>query len=183
MPAPSETFVALLRGVNVGGTNMLPMRDLVVLVEKAGGSAVRTYIQSGNVVFRGPKATGAQWPARIAGAIEKRFGLAVPVVMRTAAELAKVARGNPFLAAGAGPDRLYVAFLADRPAAAAAAALDPNRSPPDAFAVVGREVFLHLPNGGGRSKLTNDYLERQLATTSTIRNWRTVLALLDLTRS
>lgn len=183
MPSPPKTFVALLRGINVGGKNKLPMVDLVKVFEGAGARAVRTYIQSGNVVFEAAAAAAERMPARIAVAIEARFGLHVPVVMRRAEELAKVARDNPLLAAGADADTLHVAFLADRPGAAAVRALDPARSPGDTFVVQGRDVFLHLPNGVARSKLTNDWFDRQLATTSTIRNWRTVLALLGLTRA
>jgi uncharacterized protein (DUF1697 family) len=104
----------------------------------------------------------------------------VPVVLRSAAELRAVVRGNPFLEAGADPATLHVAFLADRPTAAAAASLDPARSPPDAFAVRGREVYLHLPNGGARSKLTTAWLDARLDTVSTVRNWRTVERLLAL---
>jgi uncharacterized protein (DUF1697 family) len=89
-------------------------------------------------------------------------------------------RGNPFLEAGADIGTLHVAILADAPAAAKVKALDPDRSPPDAFAVRGREIYLQCPNGYGRTKLTNAYFDSKLATTSTVRNWRTVLKLVEL---
>jgi uncharacterized protein (DUF1697 family) len=103
------------------------------------------------------------------------------VVTRTAGELRGVLRGNPFLRAGAEAETLHVMFLADRPTPARVAALDSRRSPPDEFEVKGREVYLRLPNGGARTKLTNAYFDAKLATTSTVRNWRTVLKLVEMT--
>jgi uncharacterized protein (DUF1697 family) len=102
-------------------------------------------------------------------------------VTRTAAEIAQVAESNPFLPDGADPDTLHVAFLAETPSSTRVDSLDKDRSPPDKFAVSGREVYLHCPNGFARTKLTTDYLDKKLGTTSTVRNWRTVLKLLELT--
>jgi uncharacterized protein (DUF1697 family) len=170
--------VALLRGINVGGKNMLPMTELARLFEAAGATSVETYIQSGNVVFRASKVEGLV--AKVEAQIAKRFGFEVPVVLRSAAELAAVVDRNPFLRAGVDADLLHVAFLAGAPDAKLAAALDPNRSPGDAFDVRGREIFLHLPGGVARSKLTNAWFDSKLGTTTTIRNWRTVLKLLEM---
>lgn len=175
------THVALLRGVNVGGKNKLPMKELVALAEAAGAKGARTYIQSGNLVFEATAAAARAFPGRLEAALAGR-GLRVPVVQRSADELAAVVEGNPWLARGADPKTLHVAFLLAAPEPARLAALDPARSPPDAIVARGRELFLHLPNGVGRSKLTNDYLDRTLGTTTTVRNWNTVLALLDLAR-
>ena len=176
----SPSHVALLRGINVGGKNSLPMKDLVAMFGALGCTDVRTYIQSGNVVFRAPAKLVARVPTLLAAEIAKRVGIAVPVVLRTADELRAVSENNPFLAAGADPAKLHVVFLAERPAQAKAAALAPDRSPGDTFACAGREIYLHCPNGLGRSKLTNDWFDRALATTSTMRNWNTVLRLLAL---
>jgi uncharacterized protein (DUF1697 family) len=112
--------------------------------------------------------------------IREQFALDVPVILRTAGDLDATLRGNPFLAAGSAPDVLHVMFLADRPAENRVAALDPDRSPPDEFVVLGREIYLRCPNGVARSKLTNAYFDSKLGTTSTSRNWRTVLKLRDL---
>jgi uncharacterized protein (DUF1697 family) len=179
-PGAATTFLALLRGVNVGGKNRVAMKELAGLLAGAGLEEVRTYIQSGNAIFRAPRAKGPELPGLIAGLIAERFDLSVPVVIRSAEELSGVVRSNPFLEGGADPEALYVAFLADEPAAARIAALDPNRSPPDAFRVRGREVYLHLPNGVAGSRLTNDYFDSRLGTRSTARNWRTVLKLAEL---
>jgi uncharacterized protein (DUF1697 family) len=165
--------VALLRGVNVSGHNRLPMAALRAVLTDAGFHDVRTYIQSGNVGFRAPAALARRLPALIA----RHFGLTVPAVLRTTAELRAVVRANPFLRAGADPRGCYVAFLADRPTRARVAALDPDRSPPDRFAVRGREVYLWLRNGAARTKLTADWFDARLATVSTHRNWRTACTL------
>jgi uncharacterized protein (DUF1697 family) len=172
--------VALLRGVNVGGKNVLPMKDLAAMFVAAGCRDVETYIQSGNVVCRAAPALAKKLPATIADAIRERFGYRVPVVMRTADELREVAGRNPFLATGADTAALHVGFLASVPKGDRIAALDAHRSTPDEFAVRGREIYLRLPNGVARSKLTNAYFDATLATTSTVRTWRTLLKLLDL---
>jgi len=173
-------YVALMRGVNVGGKNRLPMKDLAAIFGDAGCADVVTYIQSGNVVFRATDACAARVPAAVAKVVADRFAFRSPVVMRSAAELRTVARGNPYLKAGADLDALHVLFLADRPTAARVAELDPHRSPPDEFQVRGREVYFRCPNGVGRSKLTVGYFDSKLATTSTLRNWRTVLKLVEM---
>jgi len=172
--------VALLRGINVGGKNLLSMKDLAGMFETAGCRDVRTYIQSGNVVFSATAAVVPKLPDSITKAVETRFRFRVPVVVRTAEELARVCRANPFLKTGVDEKWLHVYFLADVPGAAAIAALDPNRSAPDVFHVHNREIYLHLPNGMGRTKLTNAYFDSKLATISTARNWATVQKLLAM---
>jgi uncharacterized protein (DUF1697 family) len=172
-----ERYVALLRGINVGGKNKLPMKDLVAMFDEAGCVAVRHYIQSGNVVFDAAPALAAKVPALVEKAIDEGFRLSAPVVVRSDKELRAAIAGNPFVAEGASPDALHVMFLRDAPAKAKIAALDPDRSPPDTFVVKGREIYLSCPNGVGRSKLTNAWFDTKLATISTSRNWRTVLKL------
>jgi uncharacterized protein (DUF1697 family) len=173
-------YVALLRGINVGGKNALPMKDLAAMFSAAGCEDVVTYIQSGNVVFTARPAIAAKVPAAIAGAILGSRKYRVPVVMRSADEVREVAGRNPFLAAGHDPATLHVAFLADKPKVAGVASLDAGRSPPDELVVRGREIYLRLPNGVAPSKLTNAYFDSALGTTSTMRNWRTVLKLIEL---
>ena len=172
--------VALLRGVNVGGKHALPMKTLAEMFRDAGCGAVRTYIQSGNVLFEAKPALALRIPGLIERAIAHRFGFEAPVVLRSAAQLRDVARGNPFLKAGADPKTLHVGFLRDRPAPPDIASLDPDRSPPDRFTLVGSEVYLHCPNGVARSKLTSQYFDSRLKTILTARNWNTVVTLLDL---
>jgi uncharacterized protein (DUF1697 family) len=177
MPA---TYLALLRGVNVGGKNKLPMKDLAAMFVEAGCADVRTFIQSGNVVFRADAALSRRVPDLVAAQITERFGYRTPVVLRSTEQLREVIRSNPFLEEGADENWLYVMFLAGAPSAAAVASLDPQRSPGDSFVVRGRDVYLRLPNGSADSKLTNAYFDSKLATVSTARNWRTTTKLLEL---
>ena len=176
----AATYVALLRGINVGGNNPLPMKDLTALFAKAGCDAVQTYIQSGNVVFRADRDLAASLPATLAKAIAARTQMRIPVLLRSAGELRRIAERNPFVERGMDPSKLHAVFLAAAPGAAAVAKLDPKRSPPDEFVVRGAEIYLHCPDGFGRSKLSNAYFDAKLDTISTVRNWRTVLKLLDL---
>ena len=155
------------------------MAALAQLFAAAGCENVRTFIQSGNVVFDAKPAMIARLPGILERSFAKAFGFPTPIVTRSARDLAAIIAANPFKGH---QDSLHVMFLADRPKASAIAALDPTRSPADEFAVVGREIFLHCPNGLGRTKLSNDYFDRKLATTGTVRNWRTVTKLLELTR-
>jgi len=176
----SSLHVALLRGINVGGKNKLAMKRLAALVEEAGGADVRTYIQSGNVVFACPSAVARRLPRALAEALAREVGTEIAVVTRTADELRRAARGHPLDGPGVDPKELHVGFLADRPARARAGSLDPDRSRRDTFTVRGRELYLRFPNGAGRTKLTTAYLERTLGTVCTVRNWRTVQKLREL---
>jgi uncharacterized protein (DUF1697 family) len=176
----AKTYAVLLRGINVGGKNKLPMPALRTLLEDAGYAGVATYIQSGNVVLRSSLAEGTLTRA-VEEQIAKEFSLAIRVVVRTHAELEQIAGTNPFLAGDGEATGMHVVFLDSAPKAAAIATLDPERSPGDEFHVSGKEIFLRYPNGSGRSRLTLDYLERRLGVTGTARNWNTLLNLVELT--
>ena len=173
--------VALLRGVNVGGANKLAMSDLRKIFEDAGCSRVETIIQSGNVVFAAPAPLLGDLAASVAAEIARRFGVATPVILRSGSEMRAILEGNPFLAAGADPAALHVMCLANSPSREQVAALSPDRSPPDAFVVRGKDIYLHLPNGVARSKLTNAYFDKALRTIGTARNWRTITRLCEAT--
>jgi uncharacterized protein (DUF1697 family) len=172
--------VALLRGINVTGNNRLPMAALTEMFVAAGCTDVKTYIQSGNVVFAAKDAAAKKVPGVVSAAISKKFRFSVPVVLFTLDEVRAVAKKNPFLKAGKEGERLHIAFLDAAPSKAQVASLDPARSPGDEFAVAGRAVYLSFPNGVGRTKLTNAYLDSKLGTVSTLRNLRTVQALIEL---
>ncbi len=172
--------VALLRGVNVGGRNRLPMSVLSGLLADAGALDVRTYIQSGNALFTVAPSRAAAVALALSEGVERELGFRPVVVVRTADELARVAHRHPLGGPKVDPRTLHVAFLSARPSRARVAALDPDRSPPDAVLVRGSEAWLRLPNGGGGTRYTNAYLDATLGTTSTVRNWRTVLALARL---
>lgn len=177
MPA---TYVALLRGVNVGGKNKLPMKDLVEIFRAAGCSEVRNYIQSGNIIFQSTAGLAKKLPALVSAEIERQFGFKTWLVLRTAEQLRAVTSGNPFLAKGAQQELLSVMFLVGEPETENIAKLDPQRSPPDEFEVRGDTIFLHTPTGLADTKLTNAYFDSRLKTFGTSRNWRTTLKLLEL---
>lgn len=169
--------VALLRGLNVGAHNRISMKDLLGVFEGAGCTGLESYIQSGNVLFEASALLLRKVPVLVAEALQEKFGIASPVVVRDGKELAAVVKHNPFLRRGEDVSTLHVAFLVEAPAAALVKALDPNRSPPDEFIVKGRELYLHTPNGLGRSKLSNAWFDSKLGAVSTVRNWNTVLEL------
>jgi uncharacterized protein (DUF1697 family) len=172
--------VALLRGINVGGKNMLPMKELAGLFVAAGCGDVETYIQSGNVVFCSDDKVAGRVQKAITKQVDLQFGFKVPVVLRTASEMQAAIRGNPFLKAGATEEMLHVFFLADLPGPDLVAGLDAMRSAPDEFAVIGREIYVKLVTGAAKTKLTNAYFDSKLKTVSTMRNWRTVLKLAEM---
>jgi uncharacterized protein (DUF1697 family) len=181
IPMPQPFHIALLRGINVGGKNKLPMKTLVTFFESEGCEAVATYIQSGNVVFRAKPALAQTLSQRIPACIKKNLGFDIPVLIRSATEIIKLPKLNPFLKAGADLDTLHVMFLSDAPSAAALAGLDLKRSPGDSFKPLGRELYLHCPNGFARTKLTNAYFDSKLKMISSVRNWKTVLHLIEMT--
>ena len=170
-------FVALLRGVNVGGRTKLAMADLRAAAEGCGYEQVRTYVQSGNVVFSAPRRPSA---AKVATTLRKAIAAGSTVdpevVARTAAQMEQIVAGNPFADRGATDTDLHVVFLADDAKPAGLRDLDLERYAPEELAVVGHEVYLHLPGGMGRSKLGADLLRRK-DVVGTARNWRSVTTL------
>ena len=177
----ADVHVALLRGVNVGGANKLPMSDLKAIFESAGCVHVETIIQSGNVVFEAPAAIVNGLASLVAEQIRLRHGLRTPVILRSRADLRAIVDGNPFVRAGVDEALLHVMCLAARPAERDSAALDPHRSAPDEFIIDGKNIYLRLPNGVARSKLTNAYFDKALRTIGTSRNWRTIAKLCEAT--
>ena len=172
-------YVALLRGVNVGGARSLKMSDLRNTFERAGCTNVATYIQSGNVVFAHEEKSAAKLVELLEAAIAKAAGFDVDIVLRTKSELAKVVAQNPFPRAK--PEQLHVFFMAMKPAADALDDVDAKKFAPEKFAVVGRELYLMLPNGIGRSTLVGTLVRKSPIKEATARNWRTVQTLIAMT--
>jgi uncharacterized protein (DUF1697 family) len=166
--------VALLRAVNVAGHGVIKMADLRRAFQALGYADVTTYIQSGNVIFTSGAAVLA---IDLETAITAAFGMDVTVVLRTSSQMKGVVQRNPFT--DVDPSEVHVGFMPQRPSAAVARKLDLRRFSPDDVVVQGSELYLHLPNGIGRSKLPG-YLGRQLEVPITIRNWRTVTKLVEL---
>jgi uncharacterized protein (DUF1697 family) len=178
----ATTFIALLRGINVSGQNMIKMEALKGLFEVLGLRGARTYLQSGNVVFDCPGGESAELKAKITAGIAERLGFRVPVIVRAADELSAVLAGNPFINdRKLDPAGLYVTFLQGVPQVDLASGLAaPAGDPADEFILRNREVYLSCPNGYGRTKLNNTFFEKKLKTTATTRNWKTVTALCEM---
>jgi uncharacterized protein (DUF1697 family) len=173
-------YIGLLRGINVG-RNMLKMGQLREILADAGFSDTKTYLQSGNVVFSADKAA-----AEVAALIERKISAAtrlpVSVLLRTPAQMQRVVARNPFVKeAAALPKTVHVTFLAGPASKAGLAAVGKLQAGTDRWQAGGSEVYLHCPNGYGRSRLSNTALERALGLRATTRNWSTVTALLALT--
>jgi uncharacterized protein (DUF1697 family) len=174
-----STFVALLRAVNVGGNNQIPMSKLRALLESVGYTGITTYIQSGNIVLNGKERSSAAVVPKIEAAIAREFGLTIDVIIRSARELTTVIESNPFLRRVPDRSKLHVAFLNQAPDRVRVNTLDASRFVPDEFALGAREVYLHCPDGLGRSKLPTA-LVAKLAAPATVRNWNTVTKLAEL---
>jgi uncharacterized protein (DUF1697 family) len=173
--------VALLRGINVGGHRGIGMSRLREAVAEAGYTDVETYLRSGNVVFTSQERSPDVAARDIAAAIETAFGADVTVLVRDRDDLAAVIEANPMPEAAAeDPAKYFVVFLAAPPTSSALVDLDQARYAPDEFRVAGRHLYLWCPNGAGRTKLTNAFLEKKAGVAATSRNWRTVLTLLAM---
>jgi uncharacterized protein (DUF1697 family) len=159
------------------------MTSLAAMFTAAKCGNVATYIQSGNVVFSADVKVAAKVNALVGKSIREQFGFQTTLLLRSQADIERIEKTNPYFKEDLPLDNLYVMFLADQPAPERAAALDPNRSPPDQFTLAGNEIFLYLPNGAGRTKLTNAYFDSKLKTVSTARNWRTLQKLLAMMRT
>jgi uncharacterized protein (DUF1697 family) len=169
------THIALLRAVNLGGRTKVSMAELRKRLEEAGYADVRTLLQSGNVVFCGGKGDPEK---AIAGIIEKHFGYATDVFVRTAAEWKKIIAANPFPdEAENDPGHLVVMALGKAPAKPALEALRAAIKGPETIAAKGPQLYVTYPAGIGRSKLTPAVIEAKLGTRGTGRNWNTVLKL------
>ena len=170
-------WVALLRGINVGGRSAVPMAELRRVFADCGCSSVSTYIASGNVLFASEEPDRAALTGLLEGAVDDAFGWATAVVLRTTEEIDRVASSHPF---GADSSKSAVAFLAQEPLPTVVHSLAELEIAPEEFKVVGSDVLLHYPNGLGRAKLSGALLERRLGVSATIRNWRTVTKLAEL---
>jgi uncharacterized protein (DUF1697 family) len=175
------SYIAMLRGINVAGQKKIRMEDLKALFLEMNLASVRTYIQSGNVLFESEAAD----PVYLAGQIEEKllakYTFRVPVVIRTPGELRSAIASLPFLPIDTiDTGRLHVTFLATQPADELVRKLSELDFGHDRFKVVGRDVYLYIPAGYGETKLTNAFFEKKLGTTATTRNWNTVNKLVEL---
>jgi uncharacterized protein (DUF1697 family) len=172
------TNIALLRGINVGGNQMVAMSELRALAAKLGMSKVRTLLQSGNLVFDSSRRNAAQLEQLLEAEVARRFESAIGVFVRTAEEWKTVVARNPFVAeAASDPARLVAMFFKEVCAVKQVSALEAAIVGPERVRAVGRHLYLVYPDGMGRSKLTNVVIEKTLGMRGTARNWNTVLKL------
>lgn len=174
-----KIWIALLRGINVGGRNPLPMAALREQLEAAGLRDVRTVIQSGNVVFGSNARSAPALAGRIATAIEDSFGMRPAVLVLEARELAAALDHDPLAGQDLDPAKLHLFFLEEPPRAPDLDAIAAARAPSESFALEGRVFYLAAPDGIGRSKLASN-VERWLGVATTARNARTLRRLVEL---
>jgi uncharacterized protein (DUF1697 family) len=175
------TYVAMLRGINVGGQKKIKMDRLREAFEALGFEQVKTYVQSGNVIFTAKSGSPLLLSKKVEEQILKDFGFPVSVILRTSHEMGQTIRNNPFMKEkGIDLSKLHVTFLASCPDKAVVQKLDALVAGPDQFRYSGKEVYLYCPDGYGRTKLSNNALERVLSVGATTRNWRTANELFAL---
>ena len=175
-------YVALLRGVNVGGRNRLPMRELVSILESVGCRNVHTYVQSGNAVFESATPDRQSLSREVAGEIRERLGFAPHVLLLSLADLERAIADNPFPEGEADPAHLQLGFLESEPLHPDTNKLNSLRSATERFHLTGGVLYLYAPDGIGTSKLAAT-AEKLLCVPMTSRNWTTVTRLWDMARA
>lgn len=175
------TFITILRGINVSGKNIIRMNALQKMFENLGFQNVATYVQSGNVIFTYPVIDTDHLEKKISNQIEKEFGLDVPVIVLTIEELQHIVDNNPF-SKDPGRDQkfLHVTFLSATPDSSDIKTIEDKRQSGEDISFAGKAVYLYCPNGYGKTKLTNNLLERKLKVVATTRNWNTTTELLKM---
>jgi uncharacterized protein (DUF1697 family) len=171
-----KTCIALFRGINVGGRNSLPMKELAALLEGLGARKVRTYIQSGNAAFDYAGGDFARLRGRLASAVMGRRGFAPEVLILTLADLEKAMEGNPFPEAETEPATLHLGFLASTPTAPDLKKFEALKAPGERYRLTRRVFYLPAPDGCGKSTWAAG-AEKAIGVPMTVRNWRTVCAI------
>jgi len=172
----------MLRGINVGGQKKILMTDLKILYEEIGLRKVRTYIQSGNVIFCSDNEIPSLVIAKkIQDTITKKYNFNVAVIIRSIDKMQEIISSNPFLKEKSiNTEKLYITFIADSPNKLNSEILSKVEFSPDRFIINGKEIYLHCANGYGKTKLSNIFFEKKLKMIATTRNWKTVNTLLKL---
>ena len=176
-----DSKIAILRGINVGGKRKILMADLKSMLNKIGIQDAVTYIQSGNVIFKSGK-DNQELSQQIESAILEKFGFEVPVIVRTAKELEKSIKSNPFLNSDSDISKLVLTFLNEKPIKTDVETLKDFDSKEDKFVIKDKDVFIYCEGKYHQSKLTNNFFEKKLKVIATTRNWKTVLKLMELSK-
>jgi uncharacterized protein (DUF1697 family) len=173
-------LISMLRGVNVGGHNKIRMDDLRALYESLKLEDPRTYVQSGNVIFRTKEKNSAALAKKIQSAIERTFKCRPDVILRTTGELGEAIAASPFASRGLEPGKILVTFLATEAGPDAPTTLLSFKSYPEEIHLKGRELYIYFPDGAGKSKLPWSRVEKLLQTKGTARNWNSVTKMLAI---
>ena len=176
-----KTYIALFRGINVGGNSILPMKELKALLEKLDLRNIKTYIQSGNAVFRSNENNSSRLSTKIRAAVKKSRGFEPHVLLLELGGIEKAIASNPFPEAEAEPNTLHLNFLAFAPAHPDLKALERLKKESERFKLKGGVFYLYAPDGIGRSKLAAN-VERALGVPVTGRNWRTVNKIMEMAK-
>jgi uncharacterized protein (DUF1697 family) len=175
-------YIVFLRGVNMAGHNSLKMNDLSGLFVSLGFNDVRTYIQSGNVIFSDQSGkSNTELAAIIEMAILKKFNFTIPAMIRNIDDLKNILRNNPFSnEENFNPGRMSAILLHKETTQNQVDMVRNVDYPPDKFKVLGREIFVYCPNGFGKTKLYTNFFEKKMGVTGTARNWNTINAILQM---
>jgi uncharacterized protein (DUF1697 family) len=176
-----NTFIALLRGINVGGNNKLPMADFLTLLEQLKLRNIKTYIQTGNAVFQTTAKATQELPEKLKGAIKDRHGFAPDVVVLSLAELETAIAANPYPKANENPKSLHLTFLNSKPKKPDLEFLHELKTASEDFTLENKVFYFYAPDGIGRSKAASQ-IEKSLGVSGTARNWRTVQKILEIAK-
>lgn len=179
-----NTYIAILRGINVSGKKLIKMDSLREMLSGLGFEDVTTYIQSGNVVFRSNPSTSRELEALISKAINGKFSFEVPVIVLDCNELNSIVEQNPLLKEYPGEmDKLHITILADEPDTKPLGLLNQTDYTPEKFIIKNKAVYLYCPNGYGNTKLNNNFFEKKLKVTATTRNLKTLTELINICKN
>ncbi len=174
-------YIAILRGINVSGKNIIKMADLKSALLSNGYANVKTYIQSGNLVFTYKEEPVQQIASELSALVANHFGLVLPVIVLDAKQLNDIVKKNTFLEnTDVDTKQLYVTFLARTPELENSSEFREHSFSPDEFVLTDEAIYLKIPESYGNTKLSNAYIERKLKVTATTRNWKTVLKLQEM---
>lgn len=172
-----NTYIGLLRGINVSGQRMIAMKDLKALLIKAGYENVMTYIQSGNIVFKSSETSKKTLTKDIGDVIEKQFNFRVPILILSAEEVENIIKKNPYNDGKKDASKLHVTFLDSMPEKKLLETTRDEKFQSDEFHIDNTIIYLYCPDGYGMTKFSTMFFERKLAVTATTRNWKTLLEL------
>ena len=176
-----DTFITLLRGINMAGHNTIKMTGIVDLFRQSGYTDAETFIQSGNIVFTSRNGNTDDVSSGIRKAILSKFNLDIAVITRTSDQMKRIISDNPFLEEPAfDPSKMAVLFLENKPSEEQILKVSGIDHLPDKFHVNGSEIYVYCPNGFGKTKLYTNFFEAKMKVTGTARNWKTVNTLLGM---